>query len=113
MADLIEHGRVIRGWLGVGTETLTSAQADSLGLDDPFGIILTSVEPDSPADAAGLRPADVITHVDEQPVVVWQDALRHIARMPPGTDVVLTGNRLGEPFRVVARVAERPVRNRS
>ena len=112
MADLIEHGRVIRGWLGVGTETLTPAQAESLGLDDPFGIILTSVEPDSPADAAGLRPADVITHVDEQPVVVWQDALRHIARMPPGTDVVLTGNRLGEPFRVVARVAERPVRNR-
>ena len=54
----------------------------------------------------------MITHVDEQPVVVWQDALRHIARMPPGTDVVLTGNRLGEPFRVVARVAERPVRNR-
>ena len=36
MADLIEHGRVIRGWLGVGTETLTPAQAESLGLDDPF-----------------------------------------------------------------------------
>jgi serine peptidase DegS len=112
VADLIEHGRVIRGWLGVGTETLTPAQAESLGLDDPFGIILTSVESDSPADQAGLRPADVITHVDEQPVVVWQDALRHIARMAPGTEVVLTGNRLGRPFQVSARVAERPLRDR-
>jgi serine peptidase DegS len=112
MADLIEHGRVIRGWLGVGTETLTPAQAASLGLDDPFGIILTSVAPGSPAELAGLRPADVITHIDEQPVVVWQDALRHIARMAPGTEVVLTGKRLGRPFRVVARVTERPLRER-
>jgi serine peptidase DegS len=112
MADLIEHGRVIRGWLGVGTETLTPAQAASLGLDDPFGIILTGVEPGSPADLAGLRPADVITHINGQPVVVWQDALCHVARMPPGTEVVLTGNRLGRPFEVVARVTERPRRER-
>jgi serine peptidase DegS len=107
MADLIEHGRVIRGWLGVGTETLTPSQAESLGLADSFGIILTSVQPDSPADSAGLKPADIITHVDDQPVVVWQDALRLIARMAPGTEVVVTGNRLGKPFRVVATVAER------
>jgi len=110
MADLIEHGRVIRGWLGVGTETLTADQALSLGLPDPFGIILTSVQRDSPAATAGLRPADVITHIDDKPVVVWQDALRTVARMTPGTRVVLTGSRLGKPFRVEAEVAERPVR---
>jgi serine peptidase DegS len=107
MSDLIEHGRVIRGWLGVGTETLTVAQAESLGLEDSFGIILTSVQPDSPADNAGLKPADIITHVNDQPVIVWQDALRLIARMSPGTEVVITGNRLGKPFTVVATVAER------
>jgi len=107
MSDLIEHGRVIRGWLGVGTETLTPAQAESLGLEDSFGIILTSVQPDSPADKAGLKPADIITHVNDQPVIVWQDALRLIARMSPGTEVVVTGNRLGRPFEVVATVAER------
>ena len=108
MADLIEHGHVIRGWLGVGTETLTAEQARSLGLEDPFGIILTSVQQGSPADLAGLRPADVITHINDQPVVVWQDALRQVARMAPGTPIVLTGSRLGRSFRVAAEVAERP-----
>ncbi len=108
MGDLIEHGRVIRGWLGVGTETLTPEQARSLGLADPFGIILTSVQAGSPADLAGLRPADVITHINDQPVVVWQDALRQVARMTPGTSIGLTGSRLGQTFRVSVEVAERP-----
>lgn len=108
MDDLIMHGRVIRGWLGVGTETLTPDQASSLGLEDGFGIILTSVQRGSPAELAGLRPADVITYINDKPVVVWQDALRHIARMKPGSEVRLQGSRLGEQFNVVATVAERP-----
>jgi serine protease DegS len=111
MGDLIQHGRVIRGWLGVGTETLTPEQAEALGLTEGFGIILTSVQTNSPADRAGLRPADVITYIDDKPVVVWQDALRMIARMEPGSKVTLTGNRLGEAFKVVVEVAERPTRD--
>jgi serine protease DegS len=110
MGDLIQHGRVIRGWLGVSTETLTPEQANALGLEEGFGIILTSVQSGSPADRAGLRPADVITYIDDKPVVVWQDALRMIARMAPGSKVTLTGNRLGQPFEVVVEIAERPAR---
>jgi serine protease DegS len=110
MRDLLEHGRVIRGWLGVGTQTLTPAQAQALGLPEPYGIILTTVQSDSPADRAGLRPNDVITHVNGEPVVVWQDALRSIAAMRPGTKVTLAGSRLGEPFQVEAEVAERATR---
>ncbi|MEJ2515146.1 MAG: trypsin-like peptidase domain-containing protein [Gammaproteobacteria bacterium] len=111
MQDLIAHGRVIRGWLGVGTQTLTPEQARALGLPDAFGIILTAVQPGSPADRAGLQPNDVITHINDEPVVVWQDALRTIAAMRPGTRVVLSGRRLGQPFRVATQVAERPPRS--
>jgi serine peptidase DegS len=107
MQDLQAFGRVIRGWLGVTTQTLTPDQARALGLAEPFGIILTTVQPDSPADRAGLRPNDVITHVNDEPVVVWQDALRSIAAMRPGTQVVLSGSRRGQAFRVQAEVAER------
>jgi serine protease DegS len=110
MQDLLEHGRVIRGWLGVGTQTLTPDQARALGLPEPYGIILTTVQSGSPADRAGLRPNDVITHVNGEPVVVWQDALRSIAAMRPGTKVTLAGNRLGQPFQVEAEVAERATR---
>ena len=110
MQDLLEHGRVIRGWLGVSTQTLTPDQAHALGLPEPYGIILTAIQEDSPAHRAGLRPNDVITHVNDEPVVVWQDALRSIAAMRPGTTVTLSGSRFGEPFRVEAEVAERPSR---
>jgi serine protease DegS len=110
MQDLLEHGRVIRGWLGVNTQTLTPDQARALGLPEPYGIILTTVQPDSPAQRAGLQPNDVITHVNDEPVVVWQDALRSIAAMRPGTTVALSGSRQGQPFRVEAEVAERPTR---
>ncbi len=110
MQDIRQHGRVIRGWLGVGTQTLTPDQARALGLPEPYGIILTTVQPGSPADRAGLRPNDVITHVNDEPVVVWQDALRSIAAMRPGTRVTLSGNRRGQSFRVEAEVAERPSR---
>ncbi len=109
MADLIRYGRVVRGWLGVGTTTLTPAQAAQLGLDDEFGILVVTVQPGSPAAGAGLRPNDVITHVNGEPVIVWQDALKRIASLRPGTEVVLSGVRGGEPFRVATMVAERPV----
>ena len=108
MEDLVEYGRVIRGWLGVSTQTLTPDQARALGLPEPYGIILTTVQPGSPADSVGLRPNDVITHVDGEPVMVWQDALRSIAAMRPGTRVKLSGSRFGQPFLVEAEVAERP-----
>lgn len=110
MQDLLEHGRVIRGWLGVSTQTLSPDQARALGLAEPYGIILTTIQPGSPADRAGLRPNDVITHVNGEPVVVWQDALRSIAAMRPGTTVVLSGSRLGRPFEVEAEVTERQSR---
>ena len=110
MQDLQEYGRVIRGWLGVSTQTLTPDQTRALGLPQPYGIILTTVQPDSPADRAGLRPNDVITHVNGEPVLVWQDALRSIAAMRPGSTVTLAGSRGGRSFKVEAEVTERPSR---
>jgi serine protease DegS len=110
MQDLLEHGRVIRGWLGVTTQTLTPDQARALGLPEAYGIILTTVQSGGPADQAGLRPNDVITHVNDEPVIVWQDALRSIAAMRPGALVTLSGSRQGQPFRVQAEIAERQSR---
>ena len=58
--QLEEHGRTIRGWLGVRIQTVTEDLASSLGLDRPYGALVASVISNSPAEKAGIKPGDVI-----------------------------------------------------
>ena len=58
--QLEDYGRTIRGWLGVRIQTVTEDLASSLGLDRPYGALVASVIPDSPAEKAGIKPGDVI-----------------------------------------------------
>ena len=108
MNQLIQHGRVIRGWLGVVPATLTPQDAAQLGVPGATGIVLVGIRPDSPADRAGLKPLDVITHINETEMLVWQDALHKIAQIAPGTSVHLRGIRAGVDFEIDLEVAERP-----
>ncbi len=57
-------GEIVRPWLGVALQDVTSDLADSLGLDVPHGALVTEIAPDSPASAAGLVSGDVILSVD-------------------------------------------------
>ena len=68
MNQLLEHGEVRRGTLGVAVQDLDSALAESLDLEGHRGAIVTAVDPHSPAEKAGLRAGDVIVQVDHQPV---------------------------------------------
>ncbi len=112
MDQLLEHGRVIRGWLGVNALDITPAMVRDLGLPDPQGILLTGVFPQGPASRAGLRAGDIITRLNHNPVISLQDALNRIARLSPGTAVEVKGQRNGSDFEVEARVIERPIRPR-
>ena len=58
--QLEEHGRTIRGWLGVRIQSVTEDLASSLGLDRPYGALVASVIPNSPAEKAGIKAGDVI-----------------------------------------------------
>jgi serine protease Do len=60
LAQLKEHGKVTRGWLGVMIQQVTPDLADNFGLDRPIGALVGQVVPDSPADKAGLNAGDVI-----------------------------------------------------
>jgi len=76
--QLKANGKVSRGWLGVGIQGIDESLAESLGLSNSKGSLITSVMPDSPADKAGLQAGDVITEfasksvndVSELPVIV-------------------------------------------
>ncbi|MCA1798625.1 MAG: trypsin-like peptidase domain-containing protein [Xanthomonadaceae bacterium] len=107
MQHLVEHGRVIRGWLGVEPQALTRELADALALPVTGGVIVAAVYANSPAAEAGLQSGDIITHVAGEPVADPRDALNRIAALPPGSEVALVIWRDGASESVAVKVGER------
>ncbi|RKY55366.1 MAG: DegQ family serine endoprotease, partial [Candidatus Neomarinimicrobiota bacterium] len=64
LSDLIEHGKVIRAWLGVSIQNIDDPKAKALKLKEPSGVLIGSVVEDGPADKAGLEVGDVIIEFD-------------------------------------------------
>ncbi|MFP4147368.1 MAG: S1C family serine protease [Halorhodospira sp.] len=109
MSDLIQHGRVVRGWLGVQAQRLTPALAESFGVDaDTGGVAITEVLPQGPADQAGLQSGDIITQLGDQRIRDVQDLLRAASQAAPGTEVEVAGYRDREPFSAQVTLGERP-----
>ncbi len=108
MTQIIEQGQVVRGWLGIEAQGLSPRLAASFGLDEPHGILIAGVVDNGPADQAGLKPGDIITHIDGKTVPRARDALDSITRHQPGERLRLRGIRQGKPYRAVAVVAQRP-----
>lgn len=106
--QLIESGRVVRGWLGVSPQNITPDRARDMGLPQIEGIELYGVTGEGPAYRAGLRPGDVITHINGTPIKISRDALNLVASMSPGAQVEIDGYRDGRPFQVQAQVEARP-----
>ena len=84
MQQLIATGRVIRGYLGVETSDVPELQARRLGLDGS-AVLLNDVS--GPAAAAGLRPGDVLTHINGQRMFTRQQAMNLVASSQPGTRI--------------------------
>jgi serine peptidase DegS len=109
MEQLIKHGRVIRGYLGVDTTDLPEAQSRALGIDGS-AVLLQAVN--GPAAAAGLRPGDVLTHINEQRMFTQQQAMNLVASSQPGERIkirVARGN--GTTYATEAVLEERPAQD--
>ncbi len=107
LADIIDHGRVIRGWIGISPEDITEDQAQQLGLAQG-GVVVANLVLGSPAQQAGLQPGDLLLTVDGATPHGAQDVLGRISRHKPGSTVSLRVLRGHRPFEVEARVTERP-----
>ena len=107
LGDIVAHGRVIRGWIGIVPEDLPEEQAQQLGLAQP-GVIIGNLYVGSPAQRAGLQPGDLLLGIDGTAPNSAQDALGRIAGRAPGSTVVLRGMRDGRTFEVHAQIGERP-----
>jgi serine protease Do len=89
-ADLIKNGSVTRGFLGVGIQDVTHDIADSVGLKEAHGAVVTEVTSGSPADKAGIKSGDVITAVDGDEIDDARALSRTIGAKAPGTSVDVT-----------------------
>ena len=107
LSEIIAHGRVVRGWIGIVPEDLTDEQAQQLGLPQA-GVVIGNLYVGSPAQQAGLLPGDLLTAIDDTAPHSAQDALGRIAAHKPGSSVLLRGLRGGRSFEVRAQVGERP-----
>ncbi len=104
--QLIQFGRVQRGKLGVTIQGMDEELAKSFGLDKPEGALVSSVEPGSPAEAAGIQPGDIITAVDGQKVKDSGDLPRMIGERKPGEAVRVELLRQGKRQEKTVKLAE-------
>ncbi|HLS80738.1 MAG TPA: trypsin-like peptidase domain-containing protein [Steroidobacter sp.] len=110
MDQILEHGRVRRGWLGVSSEDVPRAAAAAFGIDPPAALLVSEVDPRGPAALAGLRPNDLITHFNNQPIVNAQEALNRVAAMAPGSALDIRARRGALQLDLRAMLEERPPR---
>lgn len=94
--QLKENGRVSRGWLGVGIQGIDKSLAESLGMDNSKGSLITSVSPDSPADKAGLQAGDVITAFNSKAVNTVNELPVIVGNTPIGAKVPVAIVRAGK-----------------
>jgi serine protease Do len=88
--DLMTHGAVVRGWLGVQIQSVDQAIADSLGLKQAEGAIVGEVTEGGPAVQAGFKVGDAITAINGQTVKDSRDLALKISQMDPGSKVTVT-----------------------
>ena len=98
--QLIEHGEVRRGLLGVHIRDLEPLLAEAMGLDNTQGVLIDQVRPGQAADKAGVKRDDIVLEVDAQPVYNVVDLRSQIGRTAPGVEVELLVLRDGERKRI-------------
>lgn len=107
MRQLIDHGYVTRGWLGVELQIVPSDIAAAAELEEG-GALVAAMLNRGPAAQAGLRPGDILISVNGSPLRDPQQAINMIAQIQPGAAVEIELLRGWQRFVVEAEVAQRP-----
>jgi S1-C subfamily serine protease len=90
MQDLLQNGKVVRGWIGVEPQDMSPEMAESFQIpkakadQSRQGVVIAGVLQNGPAAKAGVRPGDVILQVAKQPVGSVSDLLNQVASLKPG-----------------------------
>ncbi len=109
MTQIIQHGRVIRGWLGLELQNLSPQLAESFGTGDQSGVLVAGIVRHSPAYKAGIVPGDIILRFDNQDTGDAKTIQDEIASRKPGDKVNISGLRKGKEFNTEANITQRPI----
>jgi serine peptidase DegS len=107
MDEILDHGRVIRGWIGIFPEDAGDEAAQQAGLSQG-GVVITNLYRGSPALKAGVHMNDIVTAVDGKPMHSAQETLAQIAARKPGSRVRLHLVRGRSQLDITVPVSERP-----
>jgi len=105
--QLVAKGRVSRGWLGVGIQTVTEDLAAQFNLEKEEGVLVNEVFDGEPAQKAGVQPGDIILRVDDAVVDTPTSLAKAVAALTPGKAATLKILRNGEPRNLSVVLSER------
>jgi serine protease DegS len=108
--DIVQYGFVIRGWIGIESQAMTSYGAKLLGLADGQGIVVSGIFRGGPAAIAGLQGGDVITHIDDAPAFATRAGLRRITHAQPGEKIQVRFLRARRVNTVEVTIGVKPVK---
>ncbi len=112
LQQIVRHGAVVRGWLGVEPQDITADLARAFNLPQPGGVIIAGVLAEGPAARGGVRVGDIVQTLDGQPVRDTGSLLNQIAALKPGHVAPLQVRRDGRETTLSVQVGKRPTRPR-
>jgi serine protease DegQ len=108
LEGIVRDGQVTRGWIGIEPLELTPELAETFGLKQSEGVLVTGVLQNGPASNAGLRPGDLLLTVAGQSVKTVGELLTQIAALPPGKSVKVEAMRRHQRMTLDVTPVQRP-----
>lgn len=106
MQELITHGRVIRGYLGIGGADIPPMMAQLLKLEDRTGLFVEGLNEQGPAAKAGVKVEDVLLKIDNKPIINTRYAMDKVAETRPGDTIKVTLLRDGKLLTLPIKIEE-------
>jgi len=108
LQQIIQHGEVTRGWLGVSMRDMNPETAQAFNLPNVSGTLVVGVLRNGPADRAGILPGDILLGVNGKTLPDSAALLGHVAQLSPGTQAQVTVLRKSKESKVNVTIAKRP-----
>lgn len=109
MSNLIKHGKVVRSYLGMDAKKVTKQLAKNLSLPVDYGLLVSNIVKQSPADKAGIEVGDIIIKVDRVPTTNPFETQKAIINKKPGSTISLVGIRGQQSYQTNIQLDKQPI----